>query len=195
MAIRNIGNALLSGLSTDTKPTTYPTNSIIIETDTGNMYVYNGTSWVLKTALAGGDVYLTAIQTLTNKTVNTTDNSITATSQAVGDILANNGTKFIRKQRGTSLQILRTNSGATDIEWAALDNERVGKSVASGNNTTTIFNIAHGVGANPTYAFAQCSSLVNTFTYVTNSTNIVVTFTTAPPSGTNNVIIYWRVVA
>ena len=113
----------------------------------------------------------------------------------LGDLFASNGTKFVRRPKGTALQVLRTNSGASDIEWATLDNERVGKSVASGNASTTIFNIAHGVGANPTYAFVQCSSLTNTFTYVTNATNIVVTFTTAPPTGTNNVIIYWRVVA
>jgi hypothetical protein len=146
-------------------------------------------------AAAAGDVLLNANQTLTTKTINATNNTITDTSIALGDLFASNGTKFVRRPKGTGLQVLRTNSGATDIEWATLDNERVGKSTASGNASTTVFNIAHGVGANPTYAFVNCSSLVNTFTYVTNSTNIVVTFTTAPPTGTNNVIIYWRVVA
>jgi hypothetical protein len=133
--------------------------------------------------------------TLTNKTINATNNSITDTSTAAGDLLSSNGTKFVRKARGTSLQVLRTNSGATDTEWASLDSERVGKSTASGNGSTTVFNIAHGLGSNPTYAFATCSSVTNLYTYTTDSTNIVVTFATAPASGTNNVIIYWRVVA
>ena len=146
-------------------------------------------------AAAAGDVLLTANQTLTTKTINATNNTITDTSTVLGDLFASNGTKFVRRAKGTSLQVLRTNSGATDIEWASLDNERVGKSTASGNASTTTFNIAHGLGSNPTYAFVDCSSLVNTYTYTTTSTNIVVVFTTAPPTGTNNVVIYWRVVA
>jgi hypothetical protein len=134
--------------------------------------------------------------TLTNKTVNATNNTITDTSTATGDLLVSNGTKFVRRAKGTGLQYLRTNSGATDLEWGTLDSEKVGKSTASGNGSTTIFNIPHGLGSNPTYAYVDCSSIVNTYTYTTDATNIVVTFTpTAPPSGTNNVVIYWRVVA
>lgn len=137
-------------------------------------------------------------QTLTNKTVNTTDNTVTATSQATGDILKNNGTKFVRMARGSGLQVLRTNSGATDLEWASLDSERIGKSTANGNASTTVFNIAHGVGANPTYAIvsvAQSGSTNLDYSYTTDATNIVVTFTSAPSSGTNNVVIYWIAVA
>lgn len=150
--------------------------------------------------LTGNDVVVTEAftQTLTNKTVNSTDNTITATSQATGDILKNNGTKFVRLARGTSLQVLRVNSGATDLEYASLDSERVGKSTASGNGSTTVFNIAHGLGSNPTYAFisvAQSGSTNITRSYTTDATNIVVTFSTAPSSGASNVIIYWRVVA
>lgn len=93
--------------------------------------------------LTGNDTAVTEAftQTLTNKTVNTTDNTVTATSQATGDILKNNGTKFVRMARGTALQVLRTNSGATDLEFASLDSERVGKSTASGNGATTVFKI------------------------------------------------------
>jgi hypothetical protein len=120
---------------------------------------------------------------------------VAITSAAQGDIIARNATQYVNKAKGTALQILRTNSGATDIEWATLDNERVGKSQASGNASTTVFNIAHGVGSNPTYAFVNCSSQTIDFTYVTDATNIVVTFATAPASGTNNVVMYWRVVA
>ncbi len=108
---------------------------------------------------------------------------------------ASNLPNLYLESKGTALQVIRTNSGATDIEWASLDSEKVGKHQANGDNSTTVFNIAHGLGATPTYAFAQCSSLTNTYTYTTTSTNIVVTFSTAPPSGTNNVVIYWRVVA
>lgn len=133
--------------------------------------------------------------TLTNKTINATNNTVTDTSTATGDLLKSNGTKFLRFGIGTSLQVLRTNSGATDLEFASLNNERVGKSQASGNGSTTVFNIAHGLGSNPSYAFPVCSSLTTAFTYTTDSTNIVITFSTAPPSGTNNVVVYWQVIA
>jgi len=55
--------------------------------------------------------------TLTNKTINATNNTITDSGTAAGDLLKSNGTKFARFGRGTALQILRTNSGATDLEW------------------------------------------------------------------------------
>lgn len=147
--------------------------------------------------LGTSDEYLIkdAVQITTNKVVNATDNSITDDSIAAGDILASNGTKFIRKAMGTSLQVLRTNSGATNIEWASLENETVGKAVASGDNFSTVFNIAHGLGSPPSYTFIDCSSLSIPRTFAVDSTNIVVDFDSAPPSGTNNVVIYWRVIA
>lgn len=137
-------------------------------------------------------------QTVTNKTINATNNTVTDTSTATGDLMVSNGTKFIRRAKGTGLQILRTNSGATDLEWATLDNERIGKSTASGNGATTTFNIAHGIGANPTYAIvsvAQSGTSNLTYSYTTDATNIIVVFTTAPSSGASNVVIYWIAVA
>lgn len=120
-------------------------------------------------------------------------------STAAGDLLVGTGSAFVRKPRGTALQVFRTNSAGTNVEWGSLDNERVGKHTASGNASTTVFNIAHGLGSNPTYAFisvADCGSTMKAMPdYTTTSTNIVVTFGTPPESGTNNVVIYWRVVA
>lgn len=136
--------------------------------------------------------------TLTNKTINATNNSITDSSQATGDILKNNGSKFVRLARGSSLQVLRTNSGGTDIEWASVDAERVGKSTASGNGSTTAFTIAHGLGSTPGYTFisvASSGSAVIAAKADSDATNITVTFASAPSSGSNNVVIYWRVVA
>ena len=134
---------------------------------------------------------------LTQKTIPTNLNVLNhSTTNAAGDILKGNGTSYQRLPRGTANQVLAVNSGGTDVAWSSFDSERVGKSTASGNGSATVFNISHGLGTNPTYAWINCSSLINTFTYATNSTNIVVTFTpTPPPSGTSNVIIYWRVVA
>jgi hypothetical protein len=65
-------------------------------------------------------VYVTAagVYTLTNKTINATNNTLTDTSTAAGDLLKSNGTKFLRMARGTAGQILRTNSAGSDIEWS-----------------------------------------------------------------------------
>jgi hypothetical protein len=87
---------------------------------------------------------------------------------------------------------LGTNTKAWD--WKSLNSENTGKATASGNGSTTVFNIPHSMGANPTVAMVQCSSHTTAFTYTTDTTNIVVTFASAPPSGTGNVIFYWRAV-
>lgn len=115
--------------------------------------------------------------TLTNKTINASDNTITDTSQAQYDLLVNNGTKFVRFAKGSdnrvlvtngssavawaqvslttmvtgtlpvanggtnrsalgsALQVLRTNAGATDTEWATLSTGSPG-----GSNLTVQFN-------------------------------------------------------
>lgn len=57
---------------------------------------------------------------LANKTINATNNTITDTSIAVGDLMKSNGTSFVRFARGTALQVLRTNTGGTDLEWASV---------------------------------------------------------------------------
>ncbi len=61
------------------------------------------------------------VDTLTNKTINATNNTLTDNALALGDLLKSNGSSFVRFARGTSLQVLRTNSGATDLEWATVN--------------------------------------------------------------------------
>jgi len=55
MAITYIGNGALIGLSTDTKPTTYPAGATFRETDTGNQFYYNGTTWTAMGGAGGGE--------------------------------------------------------------------------------------------------------------------------------------------
>ena len=60
-----------------------------------------------------------ASETLTNKTYQVDLNTLShSTTNAIGDLLKNTGTKFNRFAKGTALQLLRVNSGATDLEWA-----------------------------------------------------------------------------
>ncbi len=115
-AYRHLGNGIFVGLTTDTKPTAANTanGAIAIEWATNYatfiIYVNNQTAWLPQTEFT---------ETIKNKTYNTTDNTLTATSQAAGDILYNNATKFVRLGIGTANQLLRTNSGATAPEWAS----------------------------------------------------------------------------
>jgi len=73
--------------------------------------------------------------------------------------------------------------------------ERTGKAVASGNGSTVLFNIAHGLGTTPSNAMISVAKPAIITTYTIDSTNIAVTFASAPASASNNVEIHWRVVA
>lgn len=77
--------------------------------------------------------------TLTNKTINVASNTLTVTSQAGGDLLVNNGTQFVRLPKGTALQVLRVNAGATGLEWAA-------SSSGSSSGTAGTLQVADGSG-------------------------------------------------
>lgn len=71
--------------------------------------------------------------------------------------------------------------------------KNTGKFVASGNGSTTAFNIAHGLHGIPQKISLENGSSVATGAhYVTpDATNIVVTFVTAPASGASNITFYW----
>lgn len=84
------------------------------------------------------------VDSLSNKTINASNNSITDTGNTLGDILKSNGTKFVRFARGSALQVLRTNSGGTDLEWATIGS---GLSVAGSAGEFQINNGAGGLGA------------------------------------------------
>lgn len=50
MTLLYLASNVISGVSGDTKPTSIPTNSFFLETDTGTTYIWNGSAWV---ALSG----------------------------------------------------------------------------------------------------------------------------------------------
>lgn len=81
-------------------------------------------------------------ETITNKTISVDLNPINhSTTNTIGDILKNTGTRYARMGKGTALQLLRVNSGATDLEWA---DPAV---VAGGGETNTASNIGTaGIG-------------------------------------------------
>ena len=69
-----------------------------------------------------------------------------------------------------------------------------GSSTQSGNASTKAFNIAHGLFTTPTQwsVIPTTSDAVGTPVITATSTNLVVTYPTAPPTGTNNLTWVWR---
>jgi hypothetical protein len=98
--------------------------------------------------LSGEFVGTTDSATITTKTINTTDNTLTATSQAAGDILVNNATKFIRRAIGAAEKPLKVNSGATDLEYATL------KVAGGGTGVATLTGIVKASGTSNMTAVA-----------------------------------------
>jgi hypothetical protein len=64
----------------------------------------------------------------------------------------------------------------------------------SGNGTQTQFTIAHGLAGTPKVAIVTPASndAKGTFYITIDATNIYVNYATAPPAGTNNVVLMWR---
>lgn len=63
----------------------------------------------------------------------------------------------------------------------------------NGNASTTVFNIAHSQGGTPTsyWTLPITEAAAAKRTVTVTSTNVVVTYTTAPASGTGNVKLRW----
>jgi hypothetical protein len=73
--------------------------------------------------------------------------------------------------------------------------ERTGEATGTANGSTTVFNIAHGIGTTPSTVFVECSTHTGTFTRTKDSTNIVVTFGTAPSASPSTIKFDWRAIA
>ena len=71
--------------------------------------------------------------------------------------------------------------------------ENSGKATFSGDGTTTQFTIAHGLVSTPSKVVVTPASAdaSGSFYVTADATNIYVNYSTAPPAGTANVILYW----
>lgn len=94
--------------------------------------------------------------TLNNKNINVSNNTITATSIATGDILKSSGSSFTRFARGSALQVLRVNSGGTDLEWATIS---AGGTSAGSANAVQLSDGAGGFLANATLGLQSGGAL------------------------------------
>jgi hypothetical protein len=68
-----------------------------------------------------------------------------------------------------------------------------GTATFSGDGTKTQFAIAHGLAMAPSkvYVTPGSSDAKGPFYVTADATNIYVNYATAPPAGTNNVVLYW----
>lgn len=86
-------------------------------------------------------VGLATTDILTNKTINVSNNLLTANSQAAGDLLKNNGTSYLRFAMGTAFQRIRVNSGGTDLEWSENSlSVRISRAFPSDANYTAVLS-------------------------------------------------------
>jgi hypothetical protein len=106
----------------------------------------------------------TDTQILQNKTISSTDNTITSTSPLAGDILKGDGTKYIKFSKGSANQALKVNPAASDIEYGTLPVAGGG----TGQATLSTGTVLIGAGtsgittkANPAGAFLDDSSAQN----------------------------------
>lgn len=89
---------------------------------------------------------------------------------------------------GSSLQVLRTNSGATALEFATISSTLTYSSgTATGNGSTTAFTISSGRAVDDVLVFVNGFQLTPTTDYTISSTTL--TFVTAPA---NNAEISYR---
>jgi hypothetical protein len=112
------------------------------------------------------------------------------------------GTRRIFVDSATGKLSLRTSAGATVVLEPSTSAFTRGVSTQSGSGGST-YNIAHGLGSNPTAVSVTPGSHDANFVsgpfgssgviyYVTkDATNITVNYGTAPPSGSNNLVWHW----
>lgn len=111
-----------------------------------------------------------SVATLTNKTLTSSTNvlggvTMTLGSDADGDIYYRSSNVLTRLAKGTALQQLRINAGATAPEWATISSAVTqknnvttrGGTASSGNQT-----IAHGLGSTPTKVTIRAYFMANT---------------------------------
>lgn len=93
---------------------------------------------------------------------------------------------------------LKTSAGAIiDLEESVIADAggiaAGGTATFSPNGSTKIFNIAHGLSPIPEHVTVTPASVKATSSYVVSidTTNIILTFSVAPPTGTSDLVFFW----
>lgn len=144
----------------------------------------------------------TTFDTIQNKTINVDQNTIkNSTTNNSGDILVSDGTGYRRFPRGTANQTLVMNSTGSNVQWTSSTGggsgggalSAGGPATFSGDGTTAVFNIAHGLITPPESFFVLPTSNDARGNYIIGLSggNIVITYSVAPPTGSSNLTFIW----
>jgi hypothetical protein len=108
-------------------------------------------------------------------------------------IEGNEGHSWQYPDRSFKLNIQKVGANTVVKGNRGYTTENSGIATFSGNGTTTTFTFAHGLAGTPKMAVvtAGSSDAKGDFYVTYDATNITVTYATAPPSGTNNVVLNW----
>lgn len=144
ISISGAGNASIFSATTISATTISVQNSGFIIRNSANTFsnlilsspISGNTSFLLP-LISFSDTFVTEQfnQSLTNKTINTTLNTITSNSIVVGDILKSNGTKYVRFGKGARYNMLSVDENGTDLKWVS--GPLVYSNAVAGNLTTT----------------------------------------------------------
>lgn len=134
-------------------------------------------------------------QTLTNKTINASDNTITDTSAADGDLLVFSSTKFVRLAKGSALQSLRVNAAGTGLEYYTPSAGATTKAVTvSGtqDSSNKSFTISQAVtsGSELVYLNGQLLTPGASNDYVLTSTTLTFQSAIEAPAATDTIRLY-----
>jgi parallel beta-helix repeat protein len=198
-------NIILNGHTTGTDAdgirvelgTNWVIKSNIVKNNVFGMYVYGaGTEQIIITGneVVGNTNYGILIQDVDYVTV---ENNIIKDNTNLGlaicdycNVVSVIGNQFINNTGG-AFHAVATNLTVTHNQGYVTENS--GTATFSGNGTQTQFTIAHGLAGTPkSYRVEAGSADAKGDKYVTaDATNLTVTFATAPPTGTNNVVLVW----
>jgi hypothetical protein len=173
------------------------TQRLYIDSADHHIKLKNSASVVLDISAGGGSGGWNpnATETITNKTINATNNTITDTSIATGDILKSNGTKFVRLARGTANQVLAVNSGGTDLAWTTLAtggdmvlaNAQTNTGAKTFNDTTLLLRNPANTFSTTLGSGAQTAARTFTFPVTTSDTIDTIAASTTLSNKTFNV--------
>lgn len=155
---------------------------LFLATDTTEIFYGDGSSWVEPDFGGGADG-----EDITPSSVDT--QSVITAALTLGS------NAEITSLTGQGLEIqnstLKTVGSETGIEGTT------GTAVRSGDSSTTIFTVTHGLGEIPTYTHVDPTTVAASadFTVNADSTSITIEYASPPPQGTENLEWSWAAVS
>lgn len=150
-----------------------------------------GTSALLSSISVIGNVISGVSTTQRYKAIIEFGTGITSTVRWT--LMGNAGTFVQLLVSGTPPNAVYQRGNTVRNDTTTILSDASGRATLSGTGSQTAFTIAHGLASAPSSVrvVAGSAAAAAAFFATSDSTNITVTFTAAPASGTNNVILNW----